>query len=67
LAATDTAEHGSERVMSAEETDPDSARIIATWSNLSPIVKRMIRAGLDADGGERPRSVDSPHESEVSQ
>jgi len=59
-------ESGCERLMSAEETDPDLARIIASWSHLSPIVKRMILAALDVDGGERPHSVAAVHESGVS-
>jgi hypothetical protein len=49
MVATDTAENGCERLISLAETDPDLARLVSAWSRLSPVVKRIILAALDAD------------------
>jgi hypothetical protein len=49
MVATDTAENGCERLMSAAETEPDLARLVSAWPMLSAVVKRMILAALDAD------------------
>ncbi len=48
MVATDTPENGCERVRTADETDPDLARLVSAWPLLSAVVKRMILAGLDA-------------------
>jgi hypothetical protein len=53
--ATDTAENGCERLITAAETDPELARLVSAWPKLSATAKRMILAALDADqrhGGE---------------
>ena len=64
--AHDTPENGCERLIAAAETDPDLARLVASWSTLSAMVKRMILAALDASHeGEQPRSA-APHGKEVS-
>ncbi len=49
MVATEMAENGCERVRTADETDPDLARLVSAWPLLSPVVKRMILAALDAD------------------
>ncbi len=47
--ATDTAENGCERLISAAESDPELARLVSAWPKLSAVVKRMILAALEAD------------------
>lgn len=66
MVATEMAETVCERLMSADETDPDLARLVSAWPLLSAVVKRMILAALDADCGEHPHSVAAAHESRVS-
>jgi hypothetical protein len=61
MVATDVAENGCERLMSAAVADPDLARLVSAWPMLSAVVKRMILAALDAgqwetgEGGSRGR------------
>jgi hypothetical protein len=48
MVVTDTPENGCERLMSAVNSDPDLARLVAAWTMLSAVAKRMILAALDA-------------------
>jgi hypothetical protein len=59
--ATETAENGCERLISAAESDPDLARFLSAWPKLSAVVKRMILAALDADRCEDRTAMASPH------
>ena len=55
MVATDTAENGCERLITAAETDPELARLVSAWPKLSAVVKRMILAALEADPASQPK------------
>ncbi|MBC7820914.1 MAG: hypothetical protein IAG10_28860 [Planctomycetaceae bacterium] len=61
MVATDMAEDGGERLISAAESDPDLARLVAAWPNLTAMVKRMILAALDASHEDEQPGTAAPH------
>lgn len=61
MVATDAAENDCERLISAGETDPDLARLVAAWPKLTAMVKRMIMAALDASHEGEQSGTAAPH------
>ena len=66
MVATDTAESGCERLISAAETDSDLARLVSAWPMMSLVVKRMILAALDAGQVDEAPATVKPHGEAVS-